>query len=300
MKYNVLGRTGLNVSAVSLGTVSLGVDYGIAAPGEFGRPDEQTAIALLEEALDRGVTLFDTAPAYGDSEQLLGRAIGDNPRAIVATKTGPLDVEMSLNASRRALRRDTIDIVQIHNATAVMIADGRVIDVLDEAREQGAFRFIGASVYGEEAALAAIRSRRFDVLQVAYSVLDQRMGARVLAEAAKAGVGVLVRSALLKGVLTPKAQWLPDALEPLRAAATRARDTLARGRWDDLPAAAMRFCLSTPGVSSVLTGARTSAELEAALSAEGEGPLDPAAVDRARGLGLASEELLNPSYWPVP
>lgn len=300
MKYRPLGRTGLSVSAVSFGTVSLGADYGIAAPGEFGRPGADAAIALLKEAVARGITLFDTAPAYGDSEALIGRAIGRDTRAIIATKTASADVETALDASRRALGRDTLDIVQMHNASAAEIEDGRILDALDAARIRGTLRFIGASVYGEDAALAAIRSGRVDVLQIAFNVLDQRMASRVLPDAAAAGVGVLLRSALLKGALTPKAQSLSDALAPLRAQAQRVRDVLAGGRWDALPAAAMRFCLSVPDVASVLAGVRTAEELEAALAAEAAGPLDEVRMAEARDLAIEDERLLNPSYWPVP
>jgi len=115
-----------------------------------------------------------------------------------------------------------------------------------------------------------------------------------------AGIGVIVRSAFLKGALTPKAQWLPESLAPVRDAAARVRDLLAGGSWERLPDAAMRFCLSAPHIASVLTGARTLAELDAALAAEAAGPLDPSMLAAAAALALADERLLNPSYWPVP
>ena len=309
MNYRVLGRTGLSVSAVSLGTVSLGLDYGIAAPGDFGRPGDAEAIGLLTEAIDRGVTLFDTAPAYGESERLIGRAIGRDPRAIIATKVqvppGPPRairdaINASLDASRRAISRDMLDIVQLHNATRETVADGWAIDALEGARRGGSVRFIGASVYGEDAALAAIDSGRFDVLQIAFNALDQRMAARVLPSADDAGVGIVVRSAFLKGALTSKAQWLPEPLAQLRHAAERARDVLAGGSWERLPTAAFRFCLSAPGVASVLAGARTMAELDAALVAEAAGALDTSTLSMADNLALTDEQLLNPSYWPLP
>jgi aryl-alcohol dehydrogenase-like predicted oxidoreductase len=137
-------------------------------------------------------------------------------------------------------------------------------------------------------------------LQVAFNALDQRMAATVLAAAEAAGIGVIVRSAFLKGALTPKAQWLPESLAPVRAAAARARDLLAGGSWDRLPDAAMRFCLSAPRIASVLTGARTVAELDAALAAEAAGPLDASMLSSAAELALTDDRLLNPSYWPVP
>jgi len=308
MKYRELGRTGLKVSAIALGTVSLGLDYGIDAPGQFGRPDELSAIRLLRLAADRGVTLVDTAPAYGTSERLIGCALAANKRAIIATKvTPPADganvraaIDASLDASRFALGRETLDIVQIHNATVDTITKGEVAEALIRAKRRGRIHFVGASVYGATAAMAAIACGQFDVLQIAFNVLDQRMAADVLPAADKAGIGVLVRSALLKGALTPKAQWLPAPLERLRTAAEQARDLLAEGSWDALPKAATRFCLSFPSVASVLTGARTAGELDVAIQAEAEGPLNDRVLHEAALLGLDDEQLLNPSHWPIP
>jgi aryl-alcohol dehydrogenase-like predicted oxidoreductase len=308
VRYRPLGRTGLTVSALSLGTVALGVDYGITAPGDFGRPGEEDAVRVVRRAIDRGVTLVDTAPAYGDSERIVGRATSGHPDVIVATKVNPAafgDVEIgravaaSIESSRRALGRDVLDIVQIHNATREMIDGGAVTAALVHARNRGLVRVIGASVYGEDAAMAVIQSGEFGVLQVALNALDQRMMRTVLPAADAAGLGVIVRSAFLKGALTPKARWLPEALAPLRDAAARARDLLAAGSWDRLPGAAMRFCLSVPLVASVLTGARTMAELDAAVAAEAAGPLDGDLFENAATLAMADERLLDPSCWPI-
>jgi 1-deoxyxylulose-5-phosphate synthase len=137
------------------------------------------------------------------------------------------------------------------------------------------------------------------VVQIAFNVLDQRMAANVLPAADKAGVGVLVRSALLKGVLSPKAQWLPRPLDRLRAGAEQARDLLAEGSWDALPNAATRFCLSHHTVASVLTGARTIGELDVAIQAEADGPLGDRMLDDAARLGLDDDQLLDPTRWPV-
>jgi spore coat polysaccharide biosynthesis protein SpsF len=288
--------------------VALGVDYGIAAPGEFGRPEEKEAIRLVRAAIERGVTLIDTAPAYGDSERMVGHAIGGDPAVLVATKVNPAAfgtsdvagaVAASLEASRRAIGRETLDIVQIHNATREVIADGAVTAALVDARRRGLVRVIGASVYGEDAAMAVIQSGEYSVLQVALNALDQRMMRDVLPAADAAGLGVIVRSALLKGALTPKAQWLPEGLAPLRDAAARARDVLAAGSWERLADAAMRFCLSVPRVASVLTGARTMAELDQTFAAEAAGSLDAAVLSNAATLAMTDECLLNPSYWPV-
>jgi aryl-alcohol dehydrogenase-like predicted oxidoreductase len=308
-----LGRTGLAVSAIGFGTVSLGLDYGIAAPDRFGRPGEAEAVATLRRAADAGVTLYDTAPAYGDSERLVGDALGSRHDCVLATKVTvprgtngqPLQgrglaesLEAQLAQSRLLLRRDPLDLVQIHNATVELLQGGELVGLLEAARAQGQLRFIGASVYREAEALAAIDSGRVDVLQVAYSLLDQRMAPRVFPAAQAAGVGILARSAFLKGVLTDKAQFLPPALAPLRDAAERARVALGVD-WRGLPPAALRFGLSAPAVATVLFGARSDDELEAAVVAAAAGPLPPELLARTPALALEDEQLLDPSRWPA-
>lgn len=170
--------------------------------------------------------------------------------------------------------------------------------MLLKARDEGKVRFLGASVYGEESALAAVNSGHFDCLQVAYNVLDQRMSGRVFPAAAQAGVGILVRSALLKGALTEKSRFLPPELHVLQRASERAREKLA-GTWQRLPEIAVRFCLSSKKVATVLVGASTRKELEQALLAAKAGPLSEELLGQAASLALTDEHLLNPSHWPI-
>jgi aryl-alcohol dehydrogenase-like predicted oxidoreductase len=314
MQYRALGRTELTVSKLALGTVSLGTDYGIKVPGESGRLAQSDAIRLIHQAVDVGINLFDTAPSYGESERLLGEALKSCPQCLIATKVSlPTDtngkllfgnkfrgvVQKSLDCSLKALQRDVLDIVQIHNATAEDLAQGEIVSLLLDAKQQGKIRFLGASVYGEAAALAVIESKQFDVLQVAYNLLDQRMAQRVFPAAERASVGVIVRSVFLKGVLTPRAQWLPKPLAELRQAADRIRETF-RASWQVLPEVALRFCLSTPQVTTVLTGASTPNELRQAIAAAEAGPFAKQQLAATSDLGLSDERLLNPFYWPIP
>ena len=184
-----LGRSGLRVSAIALGTVSLGADYGIRAPGAVGVPEEEAARAVLHHARARAVTLFDTAPAYGSSEELVGSALGDDRSAVLATKisipTTDSDVDLrravraSVEASARKLRRSRLDLVQIHNATERVIERGVLAAELEKLRIEGRISEIGASVYSEAEALAVISDGRFVLLQVAYNLLDRKMARRV-------------------------------------------------------------------------------------------------------------------------
>lgn len=310
MDYIQLGATDLRVSRLGVGTAAFGLDrYGIPTPGE-GSVDPAESIANIHRAVEGGVNFFDTAPAYGRSEELLGEALADHKHCLVATKV-PIPensdeishselmqrVNVSLDVSLHRLQREVIDVVQIHNAT-VQILQGDMVSCLERAREAGKLRYIGASVYGEEAALAAIHTGEIQVLQIALSLLDQRMRDKVIPEAKAAGVGVLTRSVLLKGTLTKRAQWLPPSLLALSQASERAVKELDTC-WEALPGMALRFCLSVDGVHCVLSGVRNAAEVEDCLAACAAGPIEPALLRKACGLGLNDERLLNPSHWEL-
>ncbi len=311
MDYIQLGATDLRVSRLGVGTAAFGLDrYGIPTPGE-GSVDPAESIANIRRAVEGGVNLFDTAPAYGRSEELLGEALADHKDCLIATKV-PIPenvdevshtelkhrVDEFLAASLRRLRREVLDVVQVHNATVQVLQQGDMVSCLERAREAGKLRYIGASVYGEEAALAAVRTGKIQVLQVALSLLDQRMRDKVIPEAKAAGVGVLSRSVLLKGTLTKRAQWLPPSLLALSQASERAVKELGTC-WEALPSMALRFCLSVDGVHCVLSGVRNSAEVEDCLAACAAGPIAPVLLAKAYGLALSDERLLNPSHWQL-
>ena len=310
-EYVTLGATGLRVSRLGIGTAAFGVkEYGIPTPGEDAVSDAG-AIDAIHAAVDSGINFFDTAPAYGHSEKLLGRALLRRWDCVIATKVSlPEDsktlsffelstkLNASLDASLRALRRDVLDIVQIHNATIPMLRQGDMVGCLERAREAGKLKWIGASVYGPDTALAAVRTGKIHVLQVALSLLDQRMCQQVLPEAEAAGIGVLTRSALLKGALTKRAQWLPESLEFVTRASGHAVQRLGT-TWDGLPEMALRFCLTAPAAHTVLVGVRNREDLRGCLAAQDAGPLNPLLLETAQTLGLDSEMLLNPSYWDL-
>src|ERR1700674_2813656 len=309
MDYIQLGAADLRVSRLGVGTAAFGLDrYGITAPGE-GSVGPAEGIANIHRAVEGGINFFDTAPAYGHSEELLGEALADHKDCMVAT-TVPIPENINeisqseltqrvnefLAKSLRRLRREVLDVVQIHNASVHVLQQGNMVSCLERAREAGKLRYIGASVYGEEAALATIRTGKIQILQVALSLLDQRMCEKVIPEARTGGLGVLTRSALLRGALTKRAQWLPPGLQALSRAGERVVRELGV-RWKSLPSMALRFCLSMEGVHCVLSGVRNAAEIDDCLAACAAGPIAPGLLTKAYGLALSDEFLLNPSHW---
>lgn len=262
MNRRRLGRTGLMVSEISLGTVELGMDYGINPVGGEARPDQEEAARLLGRALDFGVNYIDTARAYGESETAIGKAIahrrGEFVLASKAIPAEPDKMRASVEQSLRELRTEVIDVMMLHSAPTGVLTQGEALGVLAEFRDKGLVRFIGASVYGEEAALAAIASGECDCLQIAYSAIDRRPEARVLPAALEADVGIVVRSVLLKGALTHRFEQLPDDLASLKQAV---RERMAACGGMSLPEFAYRYVLGHAGAHTALVGTRHVSEL---------------------------------------
>jgi aryl-alcohol dehydrogenase-like predicted oxidoreductase len=314
--YRRLGRTDLKISALALGTVELGLDYGIKVPGEFGRPTEAEAIRLVHTALDNGMNLIDTARVYGESEAVLGQALhGRRGAVVVATKvrtqrddgTTPTGDQLrqhmleSLETSLRLLQTDYVDIWQVHNVDAALLAQRELLaEVFADARSSGKARAIGGSTYGVAMPMAAIESDLFDMLQVTYSVLDQRMSDQVLPTAAEHDIGIVVRSILLKGALTARGDYLPEHLAELRERSRLFRELVADSDLDISPVqVAVAFGLAHPHIHSVLVGVRSEQELREALGAANVNlPADLLA--QLTALRLDDADLLNPGTWGIP
>lgn len=311
LERRALGRTGLTVTSLGLGTAAIGVPYG--APGaEREPPDPVAGVETIASAVEAGVRLIDTAPAYGDAEALVGRALRGGPTdVVVATKLaippggwGSLDasatrdwVRVSSEDSLRALGRDHLDVLQIHNATVDLLAEDVLIAALDDLRADGTVRSLGATVYGQEHALAAVACPVLDVVQVAHSVLDRRPEQEIVPSAAARGVAIVTRSVLLRGVLSSRGAALrgDPVFGPLGAAADAFR--IAAGvSWDELPGAAVAFAAARPGITSVLLGPRDATELGELLAgaqvARTGAHVDASVVPELPG------NLLDPSRWP--
>jgi len=295
---------------LGIGTAALAVPYG--PPGAERQPPEPAAArrALLC-ALERGVRFLDTAPAYGAAETLVGAALDgreDGAECTVATKLAippggwgdlsPRDtrahVRASAHASLRALCRERLDVLQIHNAGEALIRRGAVVGALAELRAEGLVRSFGATVYGEADALAVIAEPALEVVQVAYSALDRRAERGVLPAAVASGTAVVARSLLLHGVLSPAGRDLHGPFAPLGVAVDAVRRACAVS-WEELPGAAVAFVASRPGIAWALLGPRDEAELIALLDQAER------LRERAAGWRPAAPELpdwlLDPSRW---
>jgi aryl-alcohol dehydrogenase-like predicted oxidoreductase len=192
MEYRTLGRTGLKVSEIGLGTSQT---FRVVA-----REDESLSHRIVNEALDRGINFFDTAPSYGNAEEALGRALAHRrSEAIIATKVGAPDAgaaRTSIERSFERLKVDTIDLLQIHSLKAWR----EVGPVLEEYRNKGRVRFIGLTSREPSAhpeMMEAMRTGAYDTVQIYYSLAERSCTEELLPLAAEMNIGVIVLRALL-------------------------------------------------------------------------------------------------------
>jgi aryl-alcohol dehydrogenase-like predicted oxidoreductase len=310
MRYRSLGNTGLQVSEISLGTAEIGLDYGFKGNAHYGKPDVKESIRLLHVAIDQGINLIDTARVYGNSEEIIGQALeGMSFKPLISSKVllsndAPQkaypalreEIFGSIEASLRALRLESLDILFIHNTFLEHLRNECILACLEEAKRQGKVRFLGASCYGVEVPMAVLQQPLLRVLQAPFNLLDQKMNREGFPTAAAQEVGVVVRSAYLRGVLTEQIHSIPERLAPLKPRALQALDLLG-SEVCSLAEVALRFSLSLNTVSSVLIGVKTVAELEANLADASRGVLPEESMPQLQALSFGDDPIVDPQNW---
>lgn len=303
MKTRPLGKTGLRVSELGFGGWAIGGD---AFGNSYGPTDDEQSKAAVRQALELGVTLFDTADVYGHghSEALLGEVLADwdGPAPIVVTKGGvnfyrrdetlepdwtPYAVAHAVQQSLMRLRRETLDVFLLMNPPVQELDRWRTWDTLDALQRSGKIAHYGVSVAEPEDGVWLLRHNLpVSVLEVAYSVFYQGATVQLLPLARKRKVGLLAREPLANGFLTGK--YVPDAPFPegdiraalppeyVRAMAETAAklNFLTRDGERTMAQAALRFVLDDPCVSSVIVGAKTAAQVQENVGAAGVPPID--------------------------
>ena len=249
-----LGDTGILVSAVGLGTVKFGRDRGVRYARPFTLPDERSASSLLARAQELGINLIDTAPAYGESEQRLGRLLkGQRQSWVLCTKVGetfldgeshydfsPEHTRASVERSLTRLGTDTLDVVLVHsNGDDLDIIERQgTLDALETLKRKGLIRAIGMSTKTVPGGIAAAKA--CDVVMLTYNLQQQEEQA-VLDACHHLGRAALVKKALASG-------------------------HLAGGDTDQLQAG-MDLVFSHPGATAAVIGTIDPRHLEADVNA---------------------------------
>jgi aryl-alcohol dehydrogenase-like predicted oxidoreductase len=327
MEYRQLGRSGLRVSALTLGTMTFGGSGNFA---NVGSTDVDGARRQIDMCLDAGINMIDTADVYSDgaSEEILGQALGGRrDRVLLATKArmamgdGPNDAGLSRHhliraceASLRRLGTDYIDLYQVHEWDGVTPME-ETLGTLDDLRRAGKIRYAGCSNFsGWQLSKALGVSERLGLAryvsqQIYYSLQSRDAEYELVPAGLDQGVGILVWSPLAGGLLSGKyrrgqegpegSRHLTDWNEPPVRDEEQTFDVIEAaveiGSLHDVSAAqvALAWLLGRPGVSSVVVGARTDEQLADNLAAA---QLELSAEERARLDAVSAPPLIYP-HW---
>ena len=287
MRYRTLGRTGIKVSPYALGAMMFGAG---------GNPDHDDSISIIHKALDAGINFVDTADAYGDSEEIVGKALqGRRDNVVLATKVSrPMGedpnqqgasrrwIMKAVEGSLRRLQTDHIDLYQIHRPDPTTDVE-ETLSALTDLVRSGKVRAVGTSTTPAsdivEAQWVAERRglERFRTEQPPYSILNRRIEREVLPVALRYGMGTLVWGPFAQGLLTGRVRKNQE--NPLRRVAfskhlsdERRIDAveqlipIAAEAGMPMTHLAMAFTIAHPGVTSALIGPRTMSHLDDLLA----------------------------------
>ncbi|HEY3471161.1 MAG TPA: aldo/keto reductase [Amycolatopsis sp.] len=288
MQYRTLGRTGIKVSPYALGTMMFATS--------FGNPDPDDSARMLHKALDAGINFIDTADAYGDSEDVVGKALEScRDDVVLATKFGrPVDanphhqgasrrwIVTAVENSLRRLRTDHIDLYQVHRTDPGTDIE-ETLSALTDLLRSGKVRAIGtsqslASDIVEAQWVAERRGlARFRTEQSAYSILNRGVEREVFPLAQRFGMGTLIWGPLGQGLLTGRvrkggendlrrAPLLRHLTDERRLDVVEELVPLAAEAGLPMTHLAMAFVIAHPGVTSALLGPRTMPQLDDLLT----------------------------------
>jgi myo-inositol catabolism protein IolS len=301
MEYRQFGKTDLKVSAIGFGCWEIG--------GTYGRIDESRFQRAVAQAIDVGITCFDTAEAYGMgvSEEAVGRALGNRRRNVaIVTKFGVGYEEMpgrrdsrsgrvvaSIEKSLKRLKTDYVDVYMVHWPDPETPLD-ETMQALDDIVRQGKARYIGVSNFRLAQIEAAMRLRPIDVVQYGWNMFDRRMEAEIFPYCAAQQIGVMAYGSLAYGMLSgtfdagmqfEESDWrsrggMMGNLNlfrtlfgpehfPRNLEAVEDLKRLAAKHDKTLPQFALRWTLSNPVIGTALVGFREPAEVSENLGALG-------------------------------
>ena len=296
MQSKRLGRTGLQLPIVGIGTAFVGIPTQNQTVGEYeGAPsqvDAELGIAALTEAIDAGCAFFDTAALYGrsQSESLIGEALRQRPdaveRLVISTKAGRTHdgsdfsfdaVERSVYASLERMSLERVNIVYIHDAMGqpmdYVLSQRGALGALRHLQRQGVIDHIGTAANDPATNLAYIRTGEFDCAVIAdsWSLINRIAEREIFAAAAKHDVGLVVATPLERGLLVTgpleNTRYLNRVFSQECLDHVSRIQALCADYAVPMLAVALQYCARHPQVASTIPGARTPAEARSSIAA---------------------------------
>ncbi len=308
-----LGSTGIKVSEIAFGGVEIGMPYGIGVNSDEDMISQSEAIYLLEAALENGINLYDTARLYGNSEFIIGKAFKEKRnQVILSTKCKHIHsedgsipdyenlkaiIETSLHESLKFLQTDYVDVFMLHYGDEKILDNNDVGKIFTDLKASGIIRATGVSVYTPKETKKAIDAGCWNVIQLPFNLMDQRQSS-LFSLAKEKGIGIVVRSVLLKGLLSDRGKNLHPALKSVEEHLSKYNRLLSPS-CNDLPTAATKFALSFKEVSSVLIGIDKKEYLDKSLQAADGIYFGDSTLQTSKELAYPEPDFLNLHEWNV-
>jgi aryl-alcohol dehydrogenase-like predicted oxidoreductase len=289
---------------IGIGTAQFGFPYGIS--NTFGQPDSEEVARIICTARQGGIKIIDTAHEYGESETALGKCPELHRNFNIVTKTLPLgkkfisgeDVDRAITAFHLSLERlcqPSVYALLVHHAGDLLAKDAdRLMEALLILKSQHLIQKVGVSVYDQRELDAVITRFPVDIVQLPFSVLDQRLLANgSLASLKHAGVEVHARSVFLQGLLFMDPDSLGEYFLAAQGALRRLR-AFAHERGQTPLEIALRFVTNRDEVDCAIVGISRHEELEEIIAAY----QTSSAIDDYSGFAVHDDAILNPARWP--
>jgi len=287
------------MSEMVLGTAQFGMDYGIN--NKRGKIPEKEAFEMLRYAQNHGIAVLDTAPAYGNSEEIIGRFIGKTGSDIgvisKSTAPNPEEVERQFAGSLKQLRLSRLYGYLVHSFQHY-IDDGRIWDALTGIRSSGRVRKIGFSLYyPSELDILIKRNVPFDMVQVPYSIMDQRFSDYFPALKAR-GVEIHVRSVFLQGLLLKDASTLKGRFAAIRDKIA-GLSNLALRCGVGIETLCLSFAALNAHVDKIVVGADSLEHLKKNIENMNTRDSAKSVYDELFSFRVNEEDIVVPSCWTV-
>jgi aryl-alcohol dehydrogenase-like predicted oxidoreductase len=280
---------------MALGTVQLGMDYGIN--NLSGRPDDEEINKIFDSAAEGGITILDTAPAYSNAENLIG-LFGKN-RFRVVTKFGhsggPASPRVSIRESLQALRMSCVFSLLAHNADLIL-ENHRIWQELKNLRSEGIVQNIGYSVYSTEQLVRLFDKGCIpDTVQLPYSLLDRKFE-KWLPLLSESGCLIHARSVFLQGLYHVPLENLPAKLLSLKPSLERLH-TLCADIGIKLPQAALAFVARNLHVNNIVLGVDNDRQLKENIEMFENCTLPDNFLPELEKITVENPSILNPANW---
>lgn len=295
----------MNQNKLCLGTVQFGLNYGIN--NSSGRPSKPQLFTIIDEAIKQGITIFDTAAAYGTAEELLGEyGIGElGVRVISKLKPNVIHehnfepefvLEEQVRESLARLGIQKLDGYLLHSPQDYY--NKRIINGLRLCKEKGLIRHFGVSIYEMEHALDIVRDGVVDYVQIPYNVFDQRADQTIFFETAKKNkITVFARSVLLQGLIMMPEERIPVQLDMAKKYLRKFDSIIIKYGFTRLQAAFL-FAYTHPGIDYLVIGIDNLQQLKSYIElANSRFNFLDCRRELAKSFFDVEKEMISPNLW---